>query len=227
MEADGSWWGPWSSKPVWGVKSLPGVFDSHTLPPSRGNSVLPGLSAGRLCHLSRHNGGGFLAVVGRKGLLMRGMRLLGVAALVAVCLAATGCTGLKERFMPSPTVVTVAPSVASVEATLTGEQLAEGRPTSLPLWPGSTVTTSSTTRAPTGISWNAEFVTDDDFDAVVKGFAVGLDKSGWTSEVTDASIDAERITLLAASAKNADAVFTFTRSTDSPETGISVVVTPR
>ena len=35
MEADGSWWGPWSSKPVWGVKSVPGVFDSHTSPPVR------------------------------------------------------------------------------------------------------------------------------------------------------------------------------------------------
>ena len=33
MEADGSWWCPWSSKPAWGVKSVPGVFDSHTPPP--------------------------------------------------------------------------------------------------------------------------------------------------------------------------------------------------
>lgn len=227
MEADGSWWGPWSSKPVWGVKSLPGVFDSHTLPPSRGNRVLPGFSAGRLCHRSRHDGGGFSAVVGRKGTLMRGLRLIGAAALVAVALSTTGCGRLKETFTPPPKVVTVAPVVASVEATLTGEQLVEGRPESLPLWPGSTVITSGTTRAPTGISWNAEFTTLDDIDAVVKGFAVGLEKSGWSPEVTDASIDTEKVVLLAASAKKYDALFTFSKSTDSSTTEMNVVVTPK
>ena len=158
---------------------------------------------------------------------MRGMRLLGVAALVAVCFSATGCIALKERFTPPPTVITLAPPVASVEATLTGEYLVEGRPESLPLWPGSTVTTSSTTRAPTGISWNATFTTADDFDAVVKGFAVGLEKSGWTSEATDASTDTEKITLLSATAKKFDALFTLTRSTDSSTTEIGVVVTPK
>jgi len=228
MEADGSWWGPWSSKPVWGVKNVPGVFDSHTLPPSRGNRVLPGFSAGRLCHRSRNDGDGFLAVVvGRKGLLMRGLRLLGVAVLVAVVLSTAGCGTLKEKFMPPPKVVTLAPLVASVEATLTGEQLAKGRPGSLPLWPGSTVTTSSTTRAPTGTSWNATFTTADDFDAVVKGFAVGLEKSGWTAEATDASTETEKVAMLAASAKKFDALFTLTKSTDSSTTEMTVVVTPR
>lgn len=158
---------------------------------------------------------------------MHGLRLLGVAALVALVLSTTGCGRLKAQFTPPPKVVTLAPPVASVEATLTGEQLVEGRPESLPLWPGSVVTTSSTTRAPTGISWNAGFTTDDDFDAVVKGFAVGLEKSGWTSEATDASTDTEKITLLAASAKKFDALFTFTKSTDSSTTEMNVVVTPK
>ena len=30
---DRRWWAAWSSKPVWGVRSLPGGFDSHVLPP--------------------------------------------------------------------------------------------------------------------------------------------------------------------------------------------------
>jgi len=158
---------------------------------------------------------------------MRALRLLGVATLVAVVLSTAGCGKLKEKFTPPPTVVTLAPPVASVEATLTGEQLVEGRPESLPLWPGSTVIESSTTRAPTGISWNAAFTTQDDFDAVVKGFAVGLEKSGWTSEATDASTDADKITLLAASTKKFDAVFTFSKSTDSSTTEMNVVVTPK
>ena len=158
---------------------------------------------------------------------MRGLRLIGVATLVAVVLSTAGCGTLKEKFSPPPTVVTLAPLVASVEATLTGEQLVEGRPASLPLWPGSTVTTSSTTRAPTGTSWNATFTTDDDFDAVVKGFAVGLEKSGWIPEATDASTDSEQVALLAASAKKFDTLLTLTKSTDSSTTEVSVVVTPK
>jgi len=158
---------------------------------------------------------------------MRGLRLLGVAALVALVLSTAGCGKLKEKFTPPPTVVTLAPPVASVEATLTGEDLVDGRPESLPLWPGSTVTTSSTTRAPTGVSWNAGFTIDDDFDAVVKGFAVGLEKSGWTAEATDASTETEQVTILAASAKKFDALFTFTKSTDASTTEMNVVVTPK
>ena len=158
---------------------------------------------------------------------MRGLRLLGVAALVALVVSTAGCGKLKEKFTPAPTVVTLAPLVASVDATLTGVQLVEGRPEALPLWPGSTVTTSSTTRAPTGISWNAGFVTEDDFDAVVKGFAVGLEKSGWTSEATDASTDTEKVAILAAAVKKFDALFTFTKSTDSSTTEMNVVVTPK
>ena len=158
---------------------------------------------------------------------MRGLRLVCAAALVAVSLSAVGCGTLKEKFTPAPEVVTLAPQVASVEATLAGEQLVEGRPESLPLWPGSTVTTSSTTRAPTGISWNATFTTDDEFDAVVKGFGVGLEKSGWTTEATDASTDTEKVAILAATVKQFDALFTLTRSTDTSTTQVSVVVTPK
>lgn len=158
---------------------------------------------------------------------MRGLRLLGIAALVILALSAAGCGRLKATFSPPPKVVTLAPPVASVEATLSGEPLAEGRPSGLPLWPGSTVTTSSTTTAPTGVSWNATFTTKDDIDAVVKGFAVGLEKAGWSAEVTDASTGTEKGTLLVASAKKADAVFTFTKSKNSSTTEFTVVVTPR
>ena len=34
MEADGCWCALRSSKPLWGVRSFPGEFDSHMLPPS-------------------------------------------------------------------------------------------------------------------------------------------------------------------------------------------------
>ena len=50
MGVDGCWCAPWSSKPVIGVKSLLGGFDSHIFPPDPGSAhTLPGLSVfGRL-----------------------------------------------------------------------------------------------------------------------------------------------------------------------------------
>jgi len=33
LEADGSWWVPRTSNPVWGVTNVLGGFDSYALPP--------------------------------------------------------------------------------------------------------------------------------------------------------------------------------------------------
>ena len=159
--------------------------------------------------------------------MMRGLRILGVAALVALCLTATGCAKLAEKFKPAPGVVVIAAKVASVDATLTGGPLAPYRPASLPLWPGSHIETSSQTQTPQGKSWNSSFSTTDDYDAVVKGFAVGLENAGWTSEASDLSADTQKGTLLTASDKTEDALFTIGRSTDSSITTIDVVVTPK
>jgi len=227
MEADGSWWGPWSSKPVWGVKNVPGVFDSHTLPPShytRPAGFLGGTLASPEPRALRGVSDGRDSM---KGTTMRGMRFLTVAVLAAVCLTATGCSTLTEKFKPAPKVVVLKARVASTDATLTGETLAPGRPRSLPLWPGSKVESSTQAQTPQGKSWTSAFTTTDDYEAVVKGFAVGLKDAGWSSEVADISTDTEKSSLLTASGESADALFTITRSTDSSSTRIDVVVTPK
>jgi len=158
---------------------------------------------------------------------MRGLRVLGAMTLVALCISATGCAKLQERFKPAPKVVVIAPRVASEEATLAGPKLAPYRPPSVVVWPGSTVIRSANAQTPQGKSWTANFTTPDDYEAVVKGFAVALKKAGWTAEVADMSTATEKSSLLSAARDNADALYTFTRSTDSSVTVIDLVVTPK
>jgi len=158
---------------------------------------------------------------------MRVLRVTGVLLIAALAMSVTGCDTLTEKFKPEPTVVTIEAKVASTEATLTGEVLAPGRPDSLPLWPGSTVIVSKQAQTPQGKSWTASFSTEDPFDDVVKGLAVGLEESGWSAEVADATVGADQTSLLSASGPSAEALFTVARSADSSATAIDVVVTPK
>lgn len=158
---------------------------------------------------------------------MRVLRVLGVMVCATLAVSAVGCANLTESFKPTPKVVTIEATVASVDATMSGVPLAEGRPENLPLWPGSKVETSTQTRTPQGRSWSATFITADDFDAVVKGLAVGLKDAGWAAEATDASAGAERTALLSASDDAAEALLTVTHSAESSDTSIDIVVTPK
>lgn len=158
---------------------------------------------------------------------MRVLRVTGVLLVAALAVSTTGCDTLADRFKPAPKVVTVEAKVASLDATTTGRPLASGRPEGLPLWPGSTVVVSAQTATPQGRSWTAAFTTEDEFEDVVKGYAVGLQNAGWTAEVTDASVGEEQTSLVSATGRSGDALVTVARSADTSRTNIDVVVTPK
>ena len=152
---------------------------------------------------------------------------MGVVAIATLAVSVVGCAPIAESLRPSPKVIAVDAPVARVDVELSGEQLAPGRPPSLPLWPGSTVVASAETPTPQGKSWTATLVTTDDFDDVVAGLAAGLKDAGWTAEVSDASVSAQQMTLLSAAGSSADALFTVDRSAEASVTSIDVVVTPK
>lgn len=158
---------------------------------------------------------------------MRVLQVTGVLLVAVLAVSMTGCETLADTFKPAPKIVTVDAKVASLDATMTGQPLVSGRPESLPLWPGATVVVSSQTATPQGRSWTAGFTTEDAFEDVVKGYAVGLKDAGWTAEVTDASVGDSLTSLVSAIGPSGDALVTVASSADTSFTSIDVVVTPK
>ena len=152
---------------------------------------------------------------------------MGVVAIATLAISVVGCAPITQSLRPRPKVIAVDAPVARVDVELKGEQLAPGRPPSLPLWPGSTVVVSAETPTPQGKSWTATLVTPDDFDDVVAGLAAGLEDAGWTAEVSDASDGGQLMTLLSAVGASAEALFTVDRSAEASVTSIDIVVTPK
>ena len=97
---------------------------------------------------------------------MRARNLMIITVLAALLLSGSGCTKVKTKldakFTPPPKVVTVEATVAAGGAPVTGK-LVKGFPSTLPLWPGASLTSSKTTKTPQGKSYSATFKTGDPY----------------------------------------------------------------
>jgi hypothetical protein len=204
MEADGSWWGPWSSKPEWGVKSVPGVFDPHTPPPSlfRARSMGDNGRTGRYGRAQQDHEDG-------DGMQRRVLGMLACVALVS--LAMTGCTQIQQILTPTPVVnkVTIEATAAVPGAPVTG-RLAKGMPKDLPLWPGSAVSKSILIKSGSGNTWSATLTTPDPYSDVLNGVGVGFQKGGWDVAAQDVSSAEISSTVMTVSGPTVDGVVTVT-----------------
>jgi hypothetical protein len=100
--------------------------------------------------------------------------------LGVLIMPSAGCQPVQAVFTPESKVMTREATVAAESVEVEGE-LPEGLPGNVPLWPGATV---------------ADFVVDEDdsvtlvmqtpdnYDAVLGGLGVGLERSGWQAVQT-------------------------------------------
>lgn len=154
---------------------------------------------------------------------MRGRSLIGIILLGALALPLGGCAQLTAAFKPEPKIVTQEATVAVVGAAVSGKLEAD-MPEGLPLWPKSTVVKSTYMRAPGGRSWAATLLTDDTYDDVLKGTGAGLQKAGWTFDVTDASVPGAKSAVLNISRQGKEGVVSIV---ETPEgTSIEYVINP-
>ena len=154
---------------------------------------------------------------------MRTRSYIAIVLLGMLALPLGGCAQLTEAFKPEPKIVTQEATVAVVGAAVTGE-LEKEMPEALPLWPESTVVKSTYTSAPGGRSWAATLLTADAYDDVLKGTGAGLQKAGWTVEVTDASIPGAMSAVLNISREGKEGVISIA---ETPEgTTIEYVINP-
>jgi hypothetical protein len=212
MEADGSWWCPWSSKPAWGVKSVPGVFDSHTPPPCARNRRV---AFWRL-------------LLELEGDRMRVRYTTMAAVAVVASLALSGCSvksSIDAQLAPKPTTVTVEATIATVGAPIDGT-LAEGFPSTVPMWPAGKVVKSKTTKTPQGKSYSVVLTTSDPFADVVAGVGEGLKQSKWKVAATDATTPDQKVSILLISNTEADGIVTISQLPKKP-VRIEYVITPK
>lgn len=209
MEADGPWWCPWSSKPAWGVKSVPGVFDSHTPPP-----LLENVPRGAK-HDPLGADPGLCRVTERELHVMR-LRFIPICALLCVAaLSSAGCQQIKQAITPPPTIkhVKVAAKVAAPGAAVVGK-LKDGAPSDLPLWEGASVLHAKVTKSGAGDSWMATLGTGDAYNAVVGGMATGFQNAGWQVQSQDASSGDASATVFTVAGPNAAGVVTISAQQD-------------
>jgi hypothetical protein len=219
MEAHGPWWGPWSSKPAWGVKSVPGVFDPHTPPPSH----IPALPRRKNVSAGRE---GRTRIAKTEYSMQR--RVLGTVSCAALlALALTGCTQIKQIVSPETPInrVTVEATSAVAGAPVTGK-LASGMPKDLPLWPGAVVTKSKLVKSSLGNSWTATLSTVDPYADVLNGVGVGFQRANWSTEAQDTSSAEGSSTVLTVMGPSSDGLVTVT-VTKTGAVEIGYVMTPK
>jgi len=221
MEADGSWWGPWSSKPAWGVKSVPGVFDSHTLPPR----PLRVFTAGAISGAGRTSG--LQPDLGTEH-FMRGRTITMLTLLVALGATLTGCSGIQQAITPKPKVnkVTIEATVAVPAASVDGKLVA-GAPKTLPLWPGAKVLRSKATKMPGGTTWTATLSTGDPYIDVVNGVGVGFQQAQWQVAAQDMTSGDASGTLLTVSDGQVDGLVTVSNLPKKKIVQIEYTITPQ
>jgi len=147
---------------------------------------------------------------------MRLRPILSALLAAAVAFGLFGCDAIKKAITPAPIIkhVAIAPKVGQPGATVVGS-LKAGAPANLPLWEGSNVLRSGTTKSDVGSSWSAILSTTDEYQDVVKGMAVGFQRSGWqVQEAEDAGSGEASATALTVSGPSAMGVVTISVTKD-------------
>lgn len=152
-----------------------------------------------------------------------------VAVCLAVALAVSGCASVKksldDKLAPPPTVVTQEATVAAVGASVVGTITADFAK-NLPLWPGSRVVRTRTTKTAQGKAFSAQFTTTDPFADVVAGLGQGLTDGGWKVELTDASSPDASASILMISNADDEGLVTVSEIASKPVT-IEYTISPK
>jgi len=155
------------------------------------------------------------------------LALLAMIALFA--LGVPGCASVKNtldaKFTPPPTVVTQEATVAAVGASVVGTLTGDFTKT-LPLWPGSKVVRTRSTKTAQGTAFSATFSTIDPFTDVVAGLGEGLKKAGWKVEVADVSSPDASASILTISNSANEGLVTVSEIASKPVT-IEYTIAPK
>lgn len=108
------------------------------------------------------------------------MRLSIAMVLLAALLVLPGC-GSVEEVLSTGTVEAAVEATVAVPAAPVDGQLHASTPADLPLWPGATVEESALEEG----SYSLSLLTDDEFEDVVNGVGVGLERKGWDTAAED------------------------------------------
>lgn len=157
---------------------------------------------------------------------MRSRWMFWYVLVIAAVLPVSGCDAITKAVTPAQVIkhVTVQAKVGQPGAKVEGT-LKPGAPSNLPLWEGAGVLKSSVVKSSLGKSWSAVLTTADPYDDVVKGMAVGFQRTGWQVESQDVSSTEGSTTVLAVTEASSAGMVTIAAEKDKT-TQISYVISP-
>ena len=157
---------------------------------------------------------------------MRSRLILWCVLVAVVALPLSGCDAVTKAITPPAIIkhVTVQAKVGQPGAQIQGT-LKPGAPSNLPLWEGAAVVKSNIVKSKLGKSWSAILTTTDPYDDVVRGMAVGFQRTGWQVESQDVSSAEGSTTVLAVTGSSATGMVTIAVEKDKT-TQISYVISP-
>jgi hypothetical protein len=157
---------------------------------------------------------------------MRSRWILWCVLVTVAAVPLSGCEAITKAITPPAIIkhVTVQAKVGQPGAKVEGT-LKSGAPSDLPLWEGASVLKSSVVKSKLGKSWSAILATPDAYDDVVKGMAVGFQRTGWQVQSQDVSSTEGSTTVLAVTGPSAAGMVTIAAEKDKT-TQISYVISP-